>query len=141
MILVEADAVKAELVHLLPGFEMFGIGAHRDLGLEVAVRERIGQFAADLEMVELFAIGEQVKDENLHGVLPIALALIGPPLAEALCRKVGPERLPGQDAGKNSTYVEIKELAADAGAVPAFAAAGSGGRKPQLEARAALGRQ
>ena len=33
--LVEADAVIAEPVHLLPGFEMLGIGAHRDIGLEV----------------------------------------------------------------------------------------------------------
>src|SRR5215475_1496006 len=71
MVLVEADAVIAELVHLLPGFEMLGIGAHRDVGLEVAIGERIGELAADLEMLELFAIGEQVEDENLHDVLPV----------------------------------------------------------------------
>src|SRR5471032_3232315 len=70
MMFVEADAVIAEPVHFLPGIEMFGIGANRDVGLEVAVRQRIGQFAADLEMVELFAIGEQIEDEDLHGHVP-----------------------------------------------------------------------
>ena len=73
MMLVEADAVIAEPVHLFPGFEMLGIGAHRHVGFEVAVRERVGELAADLEMIELFAIGEQVKDENLHDVLPVSL--------------------------------------------------------------------
>ena len=71
MMLVEADAVIAELVHLLPGVEMLGIGAHRDIGLEVAAGKRVGELAADLEMVELFAIGEQVEDEDFHGAFPV----------------------------------------------------------------------
>jgi hypothetical protein len=58
MMLVKADAVIAEPVHLLPGFEMLGIGAHRDVRFEIAVGERIGELDADLEMLELFAIGE-----------------------------------------------------------------------------------
>src|SRR6185312_14512398 len=66
----EADAVIAKPVHFLPGFEVLRIGTNRDVRLEVAVGERIRQLAADLEMIELFAIGEQVKNENLHGVLP-----------------------------------------------------------------------
>ena len=37
MMLVEADAVIAEPVHLLPGFEVLGIGPDCDVGLEVAV--------------------------------------------------------------------------------------------------------
>ena len=69
--LVEADAVIAEPVHLFPGFEMLGIGAHRNIGLEVAAGERIGELAANLEMVELFAIGEQVEDEDFHGAFPV----------------------------------------------------------------------
>jgi hypothetical protein len=70
MMLVESDAVIAEPVHFLPGIEMFGIGANRDVGLEVPVRQRVGQLAADLEMIKLFAVGEQIEDENFHGVLP-----------------------------------------------------------------------
>ncbi len=66
MMLVEPDPVIAEPVHLLPGGEMLGIGARRDFRLEVLFRERIGQFAADLEMLELFAIRQQVKDEHFH---------------------------------------------------------------------------
>ena len=33
MVLVEADPVIAEPVELLPGLEMLGIGAHRDVRL------------------------------------------------------------------------------------------------------------
>ena len=69
MMLVEADAVIAEAVHLLPGFEVLGIGPERDVGLEVAVRQRVGQLAADLEMIELFAVGQQVEDETLSWTL------------------------------------------------------------------------
>ncbi len=68
MVLVEPDAVIAEPVHLLPGLEMLGIGAHRDLGFEVLLRQRIGQLVADLQMVELFAIGQEIEDEDLHVV-------------------------------------------------------------------------
>ena len=38
VMLVEADAVIAEPVHLLPRLEMLGVGPHRDVSLEVAVR-------------------------------------------------------------------------------------------------------
>ena len=44
--LVEADAVVAEPVDLLPGVEMLGVGAHRDVGLEMRLRQRIGQLVA-----------------------------------------------------------------------------------------------
>src|SRR5215469_11197112 len=77
MVLVEADTVIAELIHLLPGFEMLGIGAHRDVGLEVAAGERVGELAADLEMVELFAIGEQVEDEDFHARFPVTCRWCG----------------------------------------------------------------
>ena len=67
MVLVEADAVVAEPVHLLPGVEVLGVGADGDLGLEMLRGQRIGQLAADLQMVEIFAVGEQVEDEDFHG--------------------------------------------------------------------------
>src|SRR5689334_22513544 len=97
--LVEADAVIAEFVHLLPGFEVLGIGAHRDVGLEVAAGERVGELASDLEMVELFAIGEQVEDEDFHGALPGDVSS---------GRKLRRKRLARQAAPKNSTYVEMR---------------------------------
>jgi hypothetical protein len=50
MVLVEPDPVIAEPVEFLPGLEMLGIGARRDLRPEVLLRERIGQFAADFQM-------------------------------------------------------------------------------------------
>jgi hypothetical protein len=36
-------------------------------------------------MIELFAIGEQVKDEDFHGVVPLALSRLRP--REAFCRE------------------------------------------------------
>jgi hypothetical protein len=40
--LVEADAIVAEPVHLLPDREMLGIGARRDLRIEMILRQGIG---------------------------------------------------------------------------------------------------
>src|ERR1019366_7539393 len=70
MMFIETDAVIAETVHFFPGIEMLGVGANGHVRLEVPVRQRVGEFAADLEMVELFAIGEQVENENFHDALP-----------------------------------------------------------------------
>ena len=67
MMLVEADAVIAEPVELLPCREMLGIGARRDFGLEVLLAKRIGQLAADFQMFELLAIRQQIKDKDFHG--------------------------------------------------------------------------
>ena len=46
--LVEADAVIAEPVDLLPRREMLGIGARRDVGLEMLAPQRIGQLVPTL---------------------------------------------------------------------------------------------
>ena len=74
MVLVEADPVIAEPVERLPGFEVLGIGAHRRRGVEMPLRERIGEFrAAFLQMVEIGVIRQQVENEHLHGrALPIS---------------------------------------------------------------------
>ncbi len=66
MMLVEPDPVIAEPVQFLPGFEMLGIGPDGDFGLEMPARQRIGELVADFQMVELFAIGQQIEDEDLH---------------------------------------------------------------------------
>jgi hypothetical protein len=92
--LVKADAVVAEPIHLLPGLEMLGIGANRDVGLEITVRERVGQLAADLEMVELFAVGEQIKDEDLHGALPGEF--LGPPWRRIFIGRLGLKARPAK---------------------------------------------
>src|ERR1700722_16013325 len=92
--LVEADAVVTEPVPLLPGFQMLGVGPNRDVGLEIPVRERVGQLAADLEMVELFAVGEQIKDENFHGALPGEF--LGPPWRRIFIRRLGLKARPAK---------------------------------------------
>jgi hypothetical protein len=73
MMLVETDAVIAEAVQLFPGGKVLGVSADGDLRPEITFRQRIGQLAADLQMIELLAISQQVEDKDLHRVLPKAL--------------------------------------------------------------------
>src|SRR5215472_10792566 len=47
---------------------MLGIGPCRYLGLEVFVGQRIGQLAVDFQMLELLAVSQQIKDEDLHRI-------------------------------------------------------------------------
>src|SRR5271170_8038944 len=72
MVLVEPDPVIAEPVKLFPRVEVLGIGSRRDLRIEVLLRQRIGQFAADLQMVQLLPIGQQIEDKDFH-YLPLTL--------------------------------------------------------------------
>jgi len=51
VVLVEPDPVITEPVEFLPGFEVLGIGARRDLRLEIFPRQRIGQLVADLQVL------------------------------------------------------------------------------------------
>src|ERR1700722_16225247 len=71
MMLVEPQTVIAQLVDQFPGIEVLGISADRDLGLEMTAGEGVGQFGAGLQMVELFAISQQIKDKNFHGRVPV----------------------------------------------------------------------
>src|SRR5581483_12517829 len=53
----------------LPGVEVLFVGAHCRLRVEKARRERVGEFAAAaLQVIEVGVVGEQIEDENLHGV-------------------------------------------------------------------------
>ncbi len=73
VVLVEADAVKAEPIHLLPGGEMLRVRAHRDLGIEVALFQRPGQLAcAILEVIQMLPVGQEIKDKDLHNMAPKA---------------------------------------------------------------------
>src|SRR5579863_10435171 len=71
MVLVEADPVIAEPVQQLPGVEMLLIGAHRRPGIEMPLRQRVGQFGlAAFQMVEIGVIGQQIEDEDFHATSP-----------------------------------------------------------------------
>jgi hypothetical protein len=64
--LIEADAVIAKEVQLLPGIEVLGVCTHRDIGFEMLLAERIGQLRPRLQMVEILAVGEEIEDEDFH---------------------------------------------------------------------------
>ena len=63
VMLVEADAVEAELVHQLPGLNMILIGLVRDLRIEKFTGQRIGQVG---EFGELLRIGHEVEQKDFH---------------------------------------------------------------------------
>ena len=64
--LVQADAVKAELVHLLPGLEVLLVGLRRDFGIVVIVGQRVGQILRRFVLIEVLAVGEEIEDEDFH---------------------------------------------------------------------------
>src|SRR5437764_7329322 len=67
VMLVEADPVIAETVERLPGVEMLLIGALGGGGVEMALRQRIGQLGlAALQMIEIGVVGEQVENKDFH---------------------------------------------------------------------------
>ena len=66
MVLIEPDPVITEAVQFLPGFEVLGIGSRRYLGLEIFLRQRIGQLVVDFRVLELLAISKEVEDKDLH---------------------------------------------------------------------------
>jgi len=66
MVLVEPDSIITQPVELLPSLEVLGIGPHRNLRLEIFLRQRIWQLAADFQMLQLLAIRQEVEYENLH---------------------------------------------------------------------------
>jgi hypothetical protein len=53
---VEADAVVTQFVEQCPRIQMLFVGAHRDVGLEVRLGQRIRQLFADPEVREIFAV-------------------------------------------------------------------------------------
>jgi hypothetical protein len=64
--LVEPDAVIAQPIELFPGFEVLGIGAYCDVGLEMLLRQRVGQLASDLQVFELLTVGQEIEYKNFH---------------------------------------------------------------------------
>ena len=66
VVLVQADAVEAELVHLLPGLQMLIVGPRRDLAIVMIERQRVGQILGGFVLVEVLAVGQQVEDKNFH---------------------------------------------------------------------------
>src|SRR5947209_20633156 len=73
MVLVEADPVIAETVECFPGVEMLLLGAHRGGGIEMPLRQRVGQLGvAALQMVEIGVVGQQVEDKDFHSAASVA---------------------------------------------------------------------
>src|SRR6516165_7213508 len=101
--LVEPDAVITQPVELLPRLEMFGIGPRRDLGLEIFVRQRIGQLVADLQMIELFTISQEIEYEDFHRIAPHPPASRAPPSPRKRGKGLPPPpspRLRGEGGGE-----------------------------------------
>src|SRR5260370_2389591 len=67
---VEPDAVIAQPIELLPSLEMLGIGPRRVLRLEILLWQRVGQLVADLQVLELFAVSQEIEYEDLHRITP-----------------------------------------------------------------------
>ena len=66
MVLVEPDAVIPQAVELFPGLEVLGISARGDFGLKIFLRQRVGQLVVDLQVLELFAVSQEIEYEDLH---------------------------------------------------------------------------
>ena len=70
--LVKTDTVEPELIHELPGLKMLRVCLDRDVGLEVLLREGPRQLCPLDEMVQVLAVRQQIKDEDLHLVFLMA---------------------------------------------------------------------
>jgi len=68
VVLVEPDAVIPQPIELLPSLEVFGIGSRRNLRLEILLWQRVGQLVADLQVLELFAVSQEIEYKNLHRI-------------------------------------------------------------------------
>jgi hypothetical protein len=67
MVLVEPETVVTEAIDLFPCVQVLRVGADRDVRLEVPGGERVGQFVADFQVVEMFAVRQQIEHEDPHG--------------------------------------------------------------------------
>ena len=67
--LVEPDPRHSRSGERLPSVEMLPIGAHRRVGVEMLLGERIWELGvAAFQMVEIGVIGQEIEDKDLHGV-------------------------------------------------------------------------
>jgi hypothetical protein len=51
---------------------MFGIGAHSHVWLKVLARQRIKKLVTNLQVLELFAVSEQIKTKYFHRGSPLS---------------------------------------------------------------------
>ena len=68
--LVEADAVEPQFIEFFPGIEMLGIRSHGDGGIEMTFGKGMRQLAVYLQMFDIFAVWQQIEDENFHPNAP-----------------------------------------------------------------------
>ena len=66
VVLVEPHPVIPQAVELFPGLEVLGIGPRGDFGLEIFLGQRVGQLVVDLQVLELFAVSQEIEYEDLH---------------------------------------------------------------------------
>src|SRR5215469_6603449 len=66
VMLVEADAVETQALHLLPRLDMLGIVPLRELWIEILAGQRVGEV---LEFVEMMAVRHEVEQKYFHEVL------------------------------------------------------------------------
>jgi hypothetical protein len=45
---------------------VLGIGPRRDLRLKEFLRQRVGELAADFQVIELFTVSQEIEYEDLH---------------------------------------------------------------------------
>ncbi len=69
MVLVHADAVESQPLHLGPGVQVLGVGLDRRLGIEVMAHQLARQPPILAEPVDVGLVVHQVEDEDLHGRL------------------------------------------------------------------------
>ena len=66
MVLVEPDPVISQMIEFFPGLEVLGISPRGDFGFEVFLWQCVGQLVVDLQVVELFAVSQEIEYEHLH---------------------------------------------------------------------------
>jgi hypothetical protein len=107
---VEAQAIVAETIDFLPGVEVLRVGSDREVGVEVTRGERVGEFVVDLQVVEVFAIGEKVEDEDFHDAPCVVLVHLAHEVGEGVaCRYQHPLPALRADLSRaaGEVYVEL----------------------------------
>ena len=72
---VETDPVVTQLVEQFPRIEVLGVRFYRDFSFKMLFGERIRQLFADPQMFEVFTIGQEIENEDLHSPASIARLL------------------------------------------------------------------
>src|ERR1700739_1908914 len=72
---------------------MLSIGPGCDLRLEILLRQRVGQLAPDLQVLELLTIGQEIEYKDFHWTCPPAR------ISDSICDGRGAEKTVQQESG------------------------------------------